>query len=140
MLLIIILLTFTVLVIYGTCKLYERDSLLCPVFIILSITGVVVSSYFCITALTLNGFERETITEYYAVKDVLKSDLMQTDNFYLQKKIYDKALYLDSVIDVHKRNLGKTMLTGLYSEEISKLEPLNLHYAVKEAKDTTLIK
>jgi glucan phosphoethanolaminetransferase (alkaline phosphatase superfamily) len=83
-------------------------------------------------AVDRNRLERDTISEYYAMKEVLNSNLMETDNFYVQEKIYQKASGIDETIAIHKQHVDNIIFFGLYSRKIAELEPLNLQYSVNK--------
>lgn len=110
-------------------------------YAVAALVSFMVFMFFLIRCIDLNRLERDTISEYYAMKEVLNSNLMETDNFYVQEKIYQKANGIDETIAIHKQNVDNAIFFGLFSKKIAELEPLNLLYSInKEVTDTTSIK
>lgn len=111
------------------------------VSVVTALASFMVFTFFLVQCIDLNRLERDTISEYYAMKEVLNSNLLETDNFYVQEKIYQKANGIDKTIAIHKQNVDNIIFYGLYSKKIADLEPLNLRYSIsKEVTDTTSIK
>lgn len=140
-LLFILLVIFVASVIFlvGAVKADKMGAIMASA--VAALVSFIVFMYFFVQGIDRNRLERYTISEYYAMKEVLNSNLLETDNFYVQEKIYRKANSIDEIIAVHKQHVDNTIFFGLYSKKIAELEPLNLRYSInKEATDTTSIK
>ena len=137
----IILIIVIVSTIFLIASLKTTQDVLSCVLVTITVVSTIVFALLTSNLIEGKRVERETVSKYYAIKEVLKSDLMQTDNFYVHEKIYEMATDVDQIIISHKKHVNNRLLNGLFSEKIAELEPINLHYSVnKQVIDTTFVK